>query len=40
VHEQRAVTKFIREYRSRWRALTVCADGYVIAECSNGAPLP
>jgi hypothetical protein len=40
IHQQRAVTRSISEYRPRWRALTVCAEGYVIAECSNGPPLP
>jgi SurA N-terminal domain len=40
IHQQRAVTRFISEFRPRWRALTVCAEGYVIAECSNGPPLP
>jgi hypothetical protein len=40
VYGQRAVTRLIREFRPRWRALTVCAEGYVIAECSNGPPLP
>lgn len=33
--EQRAINRFITDFRSRYRAITVCADGYVIAECSN-----
>jgi hypothetical protein len=33
--EQRAIARFIDEFRSRYRAVTVCADGYVIDACSN-----
>jgi hypothetical protein len=32
---QRAIARFIAEFRSRYRAVTVCADGYVIDACSN-----
>ena len=32
---QRAITRFIEEFRSRYRAVTVCAKGYVIDACSN-----
>jgi hypothetical protein len=32
---QRAVSRFIADFRSRYRAITVCADGYVISDCSN-----
>jgi len=40
VHRERALTRFVSDYRRRWRARTVCAEGYVVAECSNGPPLP
>jgi hypothetical protein len=33
--EQRAIARFTAEFRSRYRAITVCADGYVISACSN-----
>jgi SurA N-terminal domain len=33
--EQRALARFIVDFRSRYRAVTVCADGYVIDACSN-----
>ena len=36
---QRAISRFVADFRSRYRAMTVCADGYVISECSN-APGP
>jgi foldase protein PrsA len=32
---QDAIARFTAEFRSRYRAITVCADGYVISECSN-----
>jgi hypothetical protein len=37
-HQQRAITRSVRAFQLRWRGLTVCAEGYVIAECSNGPP--
>jgi hypothetical protein len=33
--QQRAVARFIDEFRSRYRAMTTCAKGYVIDACSN-----
>jgi SurA-like protein len=36
--EQRAIDRFIRDFRARYRAITVCADGYVVAECGNAQP--
>jgi foldase protein PrsA len=36
---QRAISRFVADFRSRYRAITVCADGYVISDCSN-APGP
>jgi hypothetical protein len=33
--QQRAITRFIVAFRSRYRAVTVCAKGYVIDACSN-----
>jgi hypothetical protein len=37
--EQRAFTKFVKEFEERWRSRTVCAPDYVTERCSNGAPL-
>jgi SurA N-terminal domain len=33
--EQRAITRFIERFRARYRAMTTCAEGYVIDACSN-----
>jgi hypothetical protein len=33
--EQRAITRFIESFRARYRAMTTCAEGYVIHACSN-----
>jgi hypothetical protein len=33
---QRATARFLDEFRSRYRAMTTCAKGYVIDACSNG----
>jgi foldase protein PrsA len=32
---QRALARFVRVFRARYRERTVCADGYVIDACSN-----
>jgi hypothetical protein len=32
---QGAISRFVDDLLSRYRAITVCADGYVISECSN-----
>jgi SurA N-terminal domain len=32
---QRAVNRFVADFRARYRAITVCADGYVVDECGN-----
>jgi foldase protein PrsA len=37
-HQQRELDRFIQDYRARYKAITVCADGYVVAECSNAPP--
>jgi hypothetical protein len=37
--QQRALERFVAGFRSRYRARTVCANGYVVPECSN-APGP
>jgi hypothetical protein len=36
---QVAVETFLYDFRQRWRALTVCAEGYFVRECGN-APAP
>jgi hypothetical protein len=33
--EQRAITRFIERFRARYRAMTTCAQRYVIEACSN-----
>jgi hypothetical protein len=33
--EQRAITRFIERFRARYRAMTTCAEGYVIHACAN-----
>jgi hypothetical protein len=33
---QKAFSKFVAEYETRWRSRTVCASGYVTEICSNG----
>jgi hypothetical protein len=33
--KQRALARFIERFRARYRAMTTCADGYVIDACSN-----
>ena len=33
--EQQALTSFIEDYNSKWTSRTVCAEGYVVARCSN-----
>jgi hypothetical protein len=37
---QHRVNEFIAAYRRRWRQRTTCRAGFVVAECSNGPPLP
>jgi foldase protein PrsA len=36
--EQIALARFIEGFRKRYRAMTWCADGYVVAECGAIAP--
>ena len=31
--QQRALDRFITDFRARWEALTACAPGYVVEEC-------
>jgi hypothetical protein len=39
-HPHKALDDFIHLFRSRWRARTVCAKGYIASKyCSNGASL-
>ena len=33
--KQRALARFIVGFRSRYREMTLCADGYVMDACSN-----
>ncbi|MFM9045040.1 MAG: peptidyl-prolyl cis-trans isomerase [Solirubrobacterales bacterium] len=33
--EQQALTNFIQDYNAKWTSRTVCADGFVVARCSN-----
>ena len=35
----RFLDAFVASFRERWRRVTLCSPGYVIAECSNGPPL-
>ncbi len=35
--EEKAFSKFVREYEQRWRNRTVCAPEYVLDRCSNGS---
>jgi len=34
------ISAFIAAYRRQWKQRTTCRQGYIIAECSNGPPLP
>jgi SurA-like protein len=36
--QQEAFSEFVVEYERRWRARTVCAQGFVTVRCSNGPP--
>lgn len=36
--ERRAIDTFVLEFRARYRAVTVCREGYEIAECSHVVP--
>lgn len=40
IAQQRALEVFGRGYRSRWRARTTCAPGYVTSDCANGPAPP
>jgi hypothetical protein len=37
---RRPLGAFVAAYRRRWRQRTTCRPEYLIAECSNGPPLP
>jgi foldase protein PrsA len=37
--DQEALDEFVSEFQERYRDITVCAEGYVTKECSNGPPL-
>jgi parvulin-like peptidyl-prolyl isomerase len=34
---QRAVSRFVADFRARYREITVCADGYVVDVCGNSS---
>ena len=38
--EQRALEEFVRDFERRHKEETLCAPGYVVAECRNGPPTP
>ncbi|WP_028066822.1 peptidyl-prolyl cis-trans isomerase [Solirubrobacter soli] len=39
--QQAALDAFVKDFTARWRAKTICADGYKTSDCSNGpAPTP
>lgn len=33
--QQEALTGFIEDYNAKWTSRTVCADGFIVARCSN-----
>ena len=35
---QQKLAKFVAAYLDRWRARTVCAEGFAVDRCSNGPP--
>jgi hypothetical protein len=37
IRQQRALARFTVDFRGRYRAITVCADGYVVGECGQRA---
>lgn len=39
VSAARRVAAFAAAYRQRWKRLTSCEPGYIVAECRNGPPL-
>jgi foldase protein PrsA len=34
--QQNALNAFVTAFNAKWRAITVCAAGYVVSDCSNG----
>jgi parvulin-like peptidyl-prolyl cis-trans isomerase-like protein len=34
--QQDALNSFVTAFNAKWRAITVCAAGYVVSDCSNG----
>jgi hypothetical protein len=36
--QMRAIDRFVTDFRARYRSITVCAEGYVVSECSERAP--
>jgi hypothetical protein len=38
--QRQRLSAFVAAYRQHWKQRTSCRPGYVIAECSNGPPLP
>ena len=38
VEGQRALERFAGDFRRKWRARTVCARGFVMADCSSEVP--
>ncbi len=38
-NQQKALDKFVKDFRNKWKALTSCKDGFVTQDCKN-APKP
>ena len=38
--EQKALDGFVKEFQKKYREETNCKEGYVVAECKGGPPLP
>jgi foldase protein PrsA len=36
--EQKALDKFVKDFREKYREETLCAKGYVVSECKGGPP--
>jgi hypothetical protein len=36
--QQRAIERFTTRFRARYKAITVCAEGYVVSECGSASP--
>jgi hypothetical protein len=38
--QEQALNDFVKDFQKRWRALTWCAEDYVVDQCANGEPAP